>query len=121
MLLKKIFYGYSRVRYVICEQEPDGSVTFEFCRWFPLGSRNGRSQYFSKVYNRKTMNNFRAPRVLRKLSRMGLSIRMLFSYSGEWGATFYSPEIKQIVWKILLDNLFLIWLFYLALVGIFGE
>lgn len=109
MLLKKILYGYSRVRYVICQQEENGKVLFEFCRWIPLGSRNGKLQYFSRIYVREPNDDrYKSTRVsqniLQKLNKITSKRYVRFGYFGDWCVTFYSTEIKEVMFGWLLRN-----------------
>jgi hypothetical protein len=108
MLLKKILYRHSRVRYVICQQTGNGYVSITFCRWISPGTSDGSCQYFHTEYVRHE----KVVKDLKKLKGLSLKQNLYFSYDGTWEVIFYSPEIREILWKVVTNFLFLTYFLY---------
>lgn len=127
MLLKKIFYGYTRIKGIRVEphfprnvSDPDdGRIAITFYRWRPLGPRNGEDswrQYSSRTYIRKYADKYTSK------FRYKCRQRYPFIYSAtNWSVNFDTPEIKQVILTPIVDNIVWLWLLILSVVNYAGQ
>lgn len=119
MLLKKIFYGYTRIKGIRVESHfprnasdpDDGRIAITFYRWRPLGPKNGEDSW--KQYNSRTYIRKHADKYTSKF-RYKCKERYPFIYSAtNWSVNFDIPEIKEILFKLIYDNFLFLWVMYL--------
>jgi hypothetical protein len=118
MLLKKIFYGYTRVTGVSVEVIRDvrethplhGEISITFHRFRPLGPDKKGRKWVYHSYVPKNPGKF-----MDRIKRI-LGAGYFFCYRPEsWLLQYHTPEIKEICWKFFLDNFLYLWLMYIII------